>query len=52
MALLIDKVIPAIGRKRVERRWAVGFGIGSETYRERRCGIADSCGPYLDVCAF
>jgi hypothetical protein len=20
------------------------------TYHERRCGIADSCGPYLDVC--
>ena len=28
-----------------------GLEIESETYRERRCGIAESCGPYLDVCA-
>ena len=48
--LLIDKIIPVGGGKRVQK---VGNGLMGKrgTYRERRCGIADSCGPYLDVCA-
>ena len=39
-----------MGEKRVQK---VGEGLMGKggTYRERRCGIADSCGPYLDVCA-
>jgi hypothetical protein len=47
--LLIDKIIPVGGGK--EGTEGDGLMEKRGTYRERRCGIADSCGPYLDVCA-
>src|SRR5258707_7576814 len=40
--LVRKRKIQKVGNGRKEKR---------RTYRERRCGIADSCGPYLGICA-